>query len=295
MLLYDIITIIIPIIIIIFIVLLIILFIIFNNIKNISYDMYEHFENSSNQNSSNYVGIAPVVVMAEQVNKLKVLDKIKKDYINNIDNLSSQINSKGNQLNEINDETKKKEEIKLKLEDEISKLNKNKEIHNSVASTIVKGITTIEQKEEELKKKEAEIKLEMDKLKKLKDKQIPEDTQVKMDKQQIDLLLNKFSLIEKLLKTEKKDTEQDICKLYSSMPMPTSQNFIDNNKKDISYLWCLCNDNINKNIDCMEYKNCLNHYMNNKDNKTLKEDELNLYFRCINKFNEYPQFLTNNN
>ena len=45
----------------------------------------------------------------------------------------------------------------------------------------------------------------------------------------------------------------------------------------------------------MEYKNCLNHYTTNKDKKTIKEDELNLYFRCINKFPEYPKFLNENN
>jgi hypothetical protein len=108
-------------------------------------------------------------------------------------------------------------------------------------------------------------------------------------------VIKKFEVEINKIKSEKKDIDQDICKLYKSMPMPITQNFIDNNKKDLSYLWCLCNDNINKNIDCMEYKNCLNHYMNNKDKKTLQEDELNLYFRCINKFEEYPQFLTNNN
>lgn len=107
-------------------------------------------------------------------------------------------------------------------------------------------------------------------------------------------------MIEKLFKElkeekneEKKD--KDICQLYSSFPSPVSQDFINNNKKDISYLWCLCNDNLNKNIDCMEYKNCLNHYSINKDKKTINEDELNLYLRCINKFPEYPKFLNENN
>ena len=300
MLFFDIITIIIPIILIIAIPLIIMLFIIFNNFTIITFDIYENFENSSNINTSNYTGISPVIKIAEQVDKLKVLEKINNDIVNKNDNLTSEINSKGNQLNSINEETKKKEEIKLKLENEISNLNKNKDIHDNIASTLVKGITTIEEKEMLLKKKEAEIQLEINKLQELKEKKIPETQPVKIKQEQIDLLLNKLILIEKMFKElkEEKNNEnkdKDICKIYSSLPSPVSQDFINNNKKDLSYLWCLCNDNMNKNIDCMEYKNCLNHYTTNKDKKTIKEDELNLYFRCINKFPEYPQFLNENN
>jgi hypothetical protein len=303
MLFFDIITIIIPLIILIAIPLILMLFIIYNNFTIITFDVYENFENassSSNINTSNYVGISPVIKIAEQVDKLKVLEKINNEITNKNNNLISEINSKGNLLNSINDETRKKEEVKLKLEEEISKLNKNKDIHNNIASTLVKGITTIEEKEAILKKKEAEIQLEINKLQELKEKKIPENQPVKINQEQIDILFNKLILIEKLFKElkeeknyEKKD--KDICQLYSSIPSPVSQDFINNNKKDLPYLWCLCNDNLNKNIDCMEYKNCLNHYTINKDKKTIKEDELNLYFRCINKFPEYPKFLNENN
>jgi hypothetical protein len=303
MLFFDIITLIIPLIILIAIPLIILLFIIYNNFTIITFDIYETFENSSsssNINTSNYVGISPVIKIAEQVDKLKVLEKINNEIINKNNNLTSEINSKGNQLNSINEETRKKEEIKLKLEEEISNLNKNKDIHNNIASTIVKGITTIEDKEAILKKKEAEIQLEINKLQELKEKKIPETQSVKINQEQIDIILNKLILIEKIfkeLKEEKNDEKKDndICQLYSSMPSPVSQDFINNNNKDLPYLWCLCNDNLNKNVDCMEYKNCLSHYTTNKDKKTIKEDELNLYFRCINKFPEYPKFLNENN
>jgi hypothetical protein len=303
MLFFDIITIIIPLIILIAIPLILMLFIIYNNFTIITFDVYENFENASNSsniNTSNYVGISPVIKIAEQVDKLKVLEKINNEITNKNNNLISEINSKGNQLNSINEETRKKEEVKLKLEEEISKLNKNKDIHNNIASTLVKGITTIEEKEAILKKKEAEIQLEINKLQELKEKKIPENQPVKINQEQIDILFNKLILIEKLfkeLKEEKNEVkkDKDICQLYSSIPSPVSQDFINNNKKDLPYLWCLCNDNLNKNIDCMEYKNCLNHYTTNKDKKTLKEDELNLYFRCINKFPEYPKFLNENN
>jgi hypothetical protein len=303
MLFFDIITIIIPLIILIAIPLILMLFIIYNNFTIITFDVYENFENassSSNINTSNYVGISPVIKIAEQVDKLKVLEKINNEITNKNNNLISEINSKGNQLNSINEETRKKEEVKLKLEEEISKLNKNKDIHNNISSTLVKGITTIEEKEAILKKKEAEIQLKINKLQELKEKKIPENQSVKINQEQIDILFNKLILIEKLfkeLKEEKNDEkkDKDICQLYSSIPSPVSQDFINNNKKDLPYLWCLCNDNLNKNIDCMEYKNCLNHYTINKDKKTIKEDELNLYFRCINKFPEYPKFLNENN
>jgi hypothetical protein len=293
MLFFDIISILVPIIILISIPLIIILFIIYNNFTVIPYNINETFENPTTE-------IAPVVKMAEQVDKLKVLEKINNDYTKKNDNLTSQINSKGTQLNSINEETKKKEEVKLKLEEEISNLNKNKEVHTTIASTLVKGISTIEEKEAELKKKEAEIQLEISKLKELKEKKIPENSTVKLNQEQLDIILNKLILIEKLFKEIKEDNDEknkdkDICKLYTSMPVPTSKDFMNNNKKDLTYLWCLCNDNINKNIDCMEYKNCLNHYKENKDKKTMKEDELTLYLRCINKFPNYPKFLNENN
>jgi len=293
MLFFDIISILVPIIILISIPLIIILFIIYNNFTVIPYNINETFENPTTE-------IAPVVKMAEQVDKLKVLEKINNDYTKKNDNLTSQINSKGTQLNSINEETKKKEEVKLKLEEEISNLNKNKEVHTTIASTLVKGISTIEEKEAELKKKEAEIQLEISKLKELKEQKIPENSTVKLNQEQLDIILNKLILIEKLFKEIKEDNDEknkdkDICKLYTSMPVPTSKDFMNNNKKDLTYLWCLCNDNINKNIDCMEYKNCLNHYKENKDKKTMKEDELTLYLRCINKFPNYPKFLNENN
>lgn len=280
-------------------IIIIMIYIIYNN-KIISFDIYENFENSSNINTSNYTGIAPVVKIAEQIDKLKVLEKINNEILVKNENLKSEINSKGNQLNILNEETQKKEEAKIKLEEEISNLNKNKDIHNSIASTLVKGLSTIEQKETELKKKEAEIELKINKLQELKEKQIPEIPPVKINQEQLDLLLNKLIIIEKLFKEIKEENKEnkkdkDICQLYSSMPTPTSQDFIKDDKKDLSYLWCLCNDNINKNIDCMEYKNCLNHYTNNKEKKTINEDELKLYFRCINKFSEYPKFLNENN
>jgi chromosome segregation ATPase len=295
MLFFDIISIIIPLIILIAIPIIIILFIIFNNFTFSSFDIYENFENSSN-----YTGISPVIKIAEQVDKLKVLEKINNDYSNKNKSLISEINSKGNELNNINEETKKKEENKLKLEEEISQLNKNKDAHDNIASNLVKGLTTIEMKEAELKKKEAEIQLEINKLQELKNKQITENTSVKLNQEQLDLLLNKLILIEKIFKETKdeiknKDKDKDICQLYSSMPTPTTQDFKNNNKKDLPYLWCLCNDNINKNVDCMEYKNCLNNYTTNKDKKTIKEDELNVYLRCINKFQEYPKYLNENN
>jgi len=285
------ITIIIPIIIIVLIPLIIMLFIIHNSFTIISIDIYENFENSSN--SSNYIGVEPVVKMAEQVDKMKVLEKINKDFISKNEVLNAQINVKGEQLNNINEETRKKQEAKLKLEEEISNLNKNKEIHNSIASNLVKGMTTIEQKEAELKKKEAELQLEM---KKIKETKPTENLPVKISQEQLDILLNKLILIEKLFKETKDDKKDtDICQLYSSMPTPVAQDFINNNKKDLPYLWCLCNDNINKNVDCMEYKNCLNNYTVNKDKKSVNEDELKLYLRCINKFPEFPKFLNENN
>ena len=283
-------------------ILLILLLIILNN-KLFNFEKFhiiETFENSSN--TSNYIGISPVIKIAEEFDKLKVLEKINNDIENKNEELRNQINSKGVQLNNLDEETKKKKEEKLEIEQEISNLNKSKEVQTSIAKTLVKSMNTIEEKEMELKRKEAEIQKEIRELRELKDKPIPEIPPVKLNQQQLDLILEKLMLIEKLFKETKEKQEtidkekkhKDICQLYSSMPIPTSQDFIKDDKKDLSYLWCLCNDNLNKNVDCMEYNNCLKNYTNNKDKNTIEEEDLTLYFRCINKFPEFPKFLKEN-
>lgn len=283
-------------------ILLILLLIVLNNkLFNFeNFNIIETFENSSN--TSNYIGISPVIKIAEEFDKLKVLEKINNDIENKNEELRNQINSKGVQLNNLDEETKKKKEEKLEIEQEISNLNKSKEVQTSIAKTLVKSMNTIEEKEMELKRKEAEIQKEIRKLRELKDKPIPEIPPVKLNQQQLDLILEKLMLIEKLFKETKEKQEtidkekknKDICQLYSSMPIPTSQDFIKDDKKDLSYLWCLCNDNLNKNVDCMEYNNCLKNYTNNKDKNTIEEEDLTLYFRCINKFPEFPKFLKEN-
>lgn len=284
-------------------------FIIFNNLQIINIDIYEKFENNNNINTSNiintsnYNDISPVIKIAEQVDKLKVLENINSKIEVKNEDLMNEINSKGNQLNILNDIMNKRNNEKIELEDEISKLNKQKEIHNSIAKTLIKGIKNIDNREEELKKREIEIKKEIRELQELKNKPIPEIPPVKINQEQLDILLEKLIIIEKLFKEVKEKQEEetkkkkdiDICNLYSSMPTPSKNDFLNNNKKDLSYLWCLCNDNINKNIDCMEYKNCLKNYEENKNKDTLKEEDLKLYFRCVNKFTDFPKFLIENN
>lgn len=280
---------------------------------DINFDVYENFENSSNITSNlipttNEIklpstSISPVIQLAEELDKLKLLQKANKEIDNKNNEIKYTINTNTNLINELSDEIDKKRGEKLKLEEEISKMNFEKESHNNIAKSLITTVKTIEEKEEELKKKEIELKKEMKELEELKLKPVPELPPVTINQQQLDLLLEKLILIEKLFKEvkekneekEKKNADKDVCQLYESIPQPKKDDFINDNKKDLTYLWCLCNNNMDKNVDCMEYKNCLSNYAKNKNNKTIEKEDLMLYFRCINKFPEFPKYLKDNN
>jgi len=285
------------------------LFIYYHNRQTLNFDVYETFGNSSNfYLSSNLIpttnevklpstSISPVIKIAEEIDKLKLLTKTNNAIANKNNEIEFNINNKGELIKKLDENAEKKKMEKLKLEEEISKLNEEKESHNNIAKSLINSIKTIENKEQELKKKEIEIKKEMKELEELKLKPTPELPPVTLNQQQLDLLLEKLILIEKLFKEVKeKDEKKDknICQLYQSIPQPKKDDFINNNKKDLTYLWCLCNDNMDKNVDCMEYKNCLSNYAKNKDNKTIEKDDLMLYFRCINKFPDFPKYLKDN-
>ena len=60
-----------------------------------------------------------------------------------------------------------------------------------------------------MKKKEAELQLEINKLEELKKNKIPENQLVKINQEQIDLLLNKLILIEKLFKELKEEKNEE--------------------------------------------------------------------------------------
>ncbi len=273
---------------------------------DINFDVYENFENSSNM-TSNLIpttteiklpstSISPVIQLAEELNKLKLLQKVNKEIDNKNSEIEYNINTNTNLIKGLNEDVDKKRDEKLKLESEISKMNFEKESHNNIAKSLITTIKTIEEKEEELKKKEIELKKEMKELEELKLKPVPELPPVNINQKQIDLLLEKLILIENLFKEVKgKKEEKDICQLYETIPQPKKDDFINDNKKDLTYLWCLCNDNMDKNVDCMEYKSCLSNYAKNKNNKTIEKEDLMLYFRCINKFPEFPKYLKDNN
>ena len=50
------------------------------------------------------------------------------------------------------------------------------------------------------------------------------------------------------------------------------------------YLWCMCSDENKKNEDCINYFDCNKNYVINKDKKTLENEDLTIYMKCINKF-----------
>ena len=182
-----------------------------------------------------------------------------------------------------------------------SQFNNNLAFQKENNNTITSRLNALDEKIALSKKQETIFQSQLNELNKLKDQQSISSNDIKLNKQQLDMLSTKLVLIDKLFnefktqhKAEHDAIDNDICKKYTSMPLPKPQDFMNNNKKDLPYSWCLCNDNISKNIDCLEYKNCLDFYSVNKEKKSLESDELNLYYGCLNRFNSFPSFIVEN-
>ena len=198
--------------------------------------------------------------------------------------------------------TKKKDE-KINLEKQIGKLNEENDKNVDKAELIVKGLNANEEKELELKRKEAEINAKMKELEALKIKE-PQTKEVQIKDEQIGLLLNKLESVKSTIINKYKDNK--VCGIYDKIPtIPNDAFSINFEKIDIDkdssnknyepYLWCMCSDENKKNEDCINYFDCNKNYVINKDKKTLENEDLTIYMKCINKFPNFPKYLTENN
>ena len=171
------------------------------------------------------------------------------------------------------------------------------------AEIILKSLNANEEKELELKKKEAELNGKIKELEALKLKEI-ENKEVEINDDQIALLLNKLESVKSTIINKYKDNK--VCGIYDKIPTIPNDAFSINfenidvdvnstNKNYEPYLWCMCNDENKKSEDCINYFDCNKNYVINKDKKRLEDKDLTLYMKCINKYPNFPKYLTENN
>lgn len=317
-----------------FFILLIILFSILiyyylNNNNNIK---FEKFENSSpaplydpttydiNKNTSNFdkeyldyilnnsyslipstneftkpLNINPVISIATETNLLNKLIKENDIMKNNNNYEKEKLEIIQKELLKIKEDIKNKEQEKLQLSKEISNMDNMRYISNTIISIIIKNIDNIIKKEQELKNYEKDLNNKKEKIEKLLLQPIPKIPPVIIKEEQIKPIKDKLKDLENIINKLDNKIPNNICNNLN-MPIPKKEDFTYNLNQSYnsSYLWCMCNDNNKNSSNCIDYFNCNNNYLKNKDKSSLLTDDLNLYMKCINKFDNFPKYLHTN-
>ena len=188
-------------------------------------------------------------------------------------------------LLKIKDELKQKEEEKLKLSGDVSTLESQRYINTKIINMIVKGMNAYIDKENYLKQYEEEIETKKNKLEQLLLTPVPTLAPVVLQEDQLSSITDKLNIIEKKL------SDNNICN--KPMPVPLKEAFIFNGSElqNPTHMWCMCNDDNKKSSDCLEYMSCQANYQKNKDKTTMIDEDLMLYMKCINKYENFPKYL----
>lgn len=222
--------------------------------------------------------INPVIELAKEITKLDVTKKENESIKLDTAKLKSKINEFERQITNLDSTIKEKTNVKLNLENEIAEIDKRKALTAAVATIVKTSIDKTIQKEEELKKKEEDLNKKEDDAKEL--------TKIK-DNQQLTSILKSLEEVKKELNKDK-----EFCDNTKEIPKPIFKTY-GKNEKDLSYAWCMCNDENKKLKDCNNYLTCKDNYDKNKDIKKLDGNELEKYFNCLSIYPEFPKYLTN--
>jgi len=236
----------------------------------------ENFEDSTKIN--------PVVELAKEATKLEATKKENEFVKKDTEKLKTKINELERKITELDSAIKDKTSIKLNLENDIAKIDKQKALTAAVATIVKTSIDKTLQKEDELKKKEEDLRK--------KEAESKELAKIK-DNQQLATILNKLDEVKKKTDDISKglDKDKEFCDTTKEMPKAVFKTYAPN-EKDLSYTWCMCNDDNKKTKDCDNYLSCKDNYDKNKDAKNLEGAQLEKYFSCISTFPDFPKYLT---
>lgn len=232
----------------------------------------EKFENI------NETKIHPVIEIAKETTKLEAVKKENKDITDITDKLVLVKVNLEKKIAELNNTIEEKNKAKIKLEDDIAELDKQKIASLSVFDILKYKIDKTVEKDIQLKEKEQELNKKENDLGKVID--------IK-DKQNMTAILGKLNEISKNIEeTNKESNDNQFCLITKEMPKPI---FKTNN--DMSYKWCMCNDINKKSESCINYFNCKLNYDTNKEKTNLSGNDLDVYFKCIDLYSDFPKYI----
>ncbi len=253
-------------------------------------------EEESSVEPEKMVEISPVIQIAEQTSKLEALKKEYKEVEKEKIKVEDEIRTNVNELVKINKEISDKKKEKLELDKEIADINNTKEDVVKSASIIKKGLEAQKQMETKLDKKENEINTMIDEYEKKKEiDELITDKPTEIKPEQIDMILDKLDAVKKEMMTY---NSSKVCKEFKKMPELTDTSFmlnisdikIDSDNKDHqAYLWCMCDDNKDKD-ECITYMDCNKNYNKNNGKAVIDDDDLTLYNKCVSKYPSFPNY-----
>jgi len=241
--------------------------------------------NKTVENFEDVSKINPVVELAQTVTKLNATKKENEEIKLNTEKLKTKVTELEKQIKLLDSTINDKTAVKLKLENDIAEIEKQKAVTAAVATVVQTSIDKTIKKEEELKKKEEDISKKVSDTKEL--------TKIK-NNQQYTTILNTLNEVktktEDIIKELNKDKE--FCNNTKEIPKVAFKTY-GVNEKDLSYNWCMCNDTNKKTKECENYLSCKDNYDKNKDAKKLEGADLEKYFSCISTYPEiFPTYLT---
>lgn len=231
--------------------------------------------------------INPIIQLAKETTKLDATKKENEIIKLDTEKLKTKISELEKKIGDLNTTIKDKTDVKLKLENDIGEIEKQKALTAAVATVVQTSIDKTIQKEEELKKKEEDLSK--------KEVEAKELTKIK-DNQQLTSILSKLDEVKKKTEDISKELDKDkeFCDTTKEMPKVVFKTYAAN-EKDLSFAWCMCNEDNKKTKECDNYLSCKDNYDRNKDTNNLQGADLEKYFSCISTYPDlFPTYLTKN-
>jgi hypothetical protein len=245
------------------------------------------------------VEISPVIQIAEQTSKLEVLRKEYQEVEREKLKREDEIRNNVNELIKLNNEISERKKEKLELDKQIADINATREEVVMSANVIKQGLEAQKQMENKLDKKENEINTLIDDYEKKKEiDELITDKPTEIKPEQIDMILDKLDAVKREMISY---NSNKVCKEFNKMPEVTDKSFMINtadikidsdNKDHQAYLWCMCDDNKDKD-ECITYMDCNKNYNKNNGKAIIDDDDLTLYNKCISKYPSFPNYRDN--
>jgi len=223
------------------------------------------------------VSINPIVALAKETTKLEAVKLENKEIMTLTERLKLVKNELERRIDELNRTIEEKNLNKLKVENEIEEINKQKINALSVFQVLKNKVDDTDIKQLELAKKEKELEERENGIKKIGD----------IKDNQLNLTI--FKKLEEISNKLNKNNK-DFCNNTKIMPDIDFKTY-DNIDDDMTNNWCLCNDTNKKTEACVNYMTCKKNFDDNKDKSKLSGNDLDIYFKCIDLYPNFPKYI----